>query len=817
MTIKRTRYTNRGYTLIELLIVIAIIGILTAIGIVSFSSVQSQSRNSQRLSKITVISEALEKYYDKNGAYPSCAEITAASNTVSSTTLNGLDPSVLTTPSGAKGTNSFTSCTTDPISDTFAYILNSNGSYTLKYKEEGVSSSVKSVASRRSSTDIMYTLTLTAGTGGTVSSGGSYAANTAPIITATANAATGYTFDSWTGSAGCFGISSHTITMDASKSCTATFTAGAVAAPAAPTVVIASQPTSSTTRWSWTPTPPAWTCQTGSTIRYTYQMTTTSPTTSGTWSSTVTATTADYGTGTEGTYYTLNVKAECFNATTNMTSGWSTIGSSPPYYRAIPQCTLGLTAVGGGTVSKSPDTATYNCGLTIKATPTITASPAANYDFSTWTGTDCGTTSSHIVTMTANMDCKASFTPTAIGQPAALTVTAVTSGDTTTWTRSNGVCGANTAFYQYKYTIDTTVISDWTDYQTATAPQTTPSEGHTYIMAFKVRCYNAAATSAYSTEGSKDYFRQFSLAISADTGGTVNTAVNGSYATNSTVTITATASAGYRFGSWVNITGTTGATACTGADSHVITIDGTKKCQAKFIKTYTLVVSVVGTGGTVNTAVNGTYDTGATPTITATKAANYDFSTWTGTDCGTTSSHIVTMTANMDCKASFTATTYTLTLTASPVAGGSVSKTGTSPYASGSTPTITATANSGYVFSSWTGTNCSGVASHPVPAMAANMSCTANFTAGKTLTLKSSGGGTIYTGDGYINTTTSGSHVYLTGTVVALFYNVASGSGFGGWQGAGCFPWGQYYINQQITLNADMTCTAYSAYIPPQP
>jgi prepilin-type N-terminal cleavage/methylation domain-containing protein len=43
--------SSNGFTIIELLVVISIIGILTTIGIVSFSSIQSGARNTQRSSR----------------------------------------------------------------------------------------------------------------------------------------------------------------------------------------------------------------------------------------------------------------------------------------------------------------------------------------------------------------------------------------------------------------------------------------------------------------------------------------------------------------------------------------------------------------------------------------------------------------------------------------------------------------------------------------------------------------------------------------------------------------------------------------------
>lgn len=59
-----------GFTLIEILIAVAIIGILTAIGIVSYSSVNRRARDAKRTGDIEQIRSALEMYRSDNGFYP---------------------------------------------------------------------------------------------------------------------------------------------------------------------------------------------------------------------------------------------------------------------------------------------------------------------------------------------------------------------------------------------------------------------------------------------------------------------------------------------------------------------------------------------------------------------------------------------------------------------------------------------------------------------------------------------------------------------------------------------------------------------------
>ncbi len=65
--------TGKGFTLIEIMVVIAIMGLLAAIITASLSSAKAKARDSRRTSDLKEIQGALEVYYSLNQQYPVCA------------------------------------------------------------------------------------------------------------------------------------------------------------------------------------------------------------------------------------------------------------------------------------------------------------------------------------------------------------------------------------------------------------------------------------------------------------------------------------------------------------------------------------------------------------------------------------------------------------------------------------------------------------------------------------------------------------------------------------------------------------------------
>lgn len=87
-----------GFTIVELLIVIVVIGILATLVIVTFTGIQQKSRNSQRQTDINAVASHVESFYAQWGFYPGLADI--QNSAFVTKYMKGLDPEALKDPKG---------------------------------------------------------------------------------------------------------------------------------------------------------------------------------------------------------------------------------------------------------------------------------------------------------------------------------------------------------------------------------------------------------------------------------------------------------------------------------------------------------------------------------------------------------------------------------------------------------------------------------------------------------------------------------------------------------------------------------------------
>ena len=90
-----------GFTIVELLIVIVVIGILAGLVITTFSGIQQKARDTERETDIKALHGQLEAFWAQKGYYPSLTDMNTASNAFVTANLKGLDLGALKDPKGA--------------------------------------------------------------------------------------------------------------------------------------------------------------------------------------------------------------------------------------------------------------------------------------------------------------------------------------------------------------------------------------------------------------------------------------------------------------------------------------------------------------------------------------------------------------------------------------------------------------------------------------------------------------------------------------------------------------------------------------------
>ncbi len=210
-------------------------------------------------------------------------------------------------------------------------------------------------------------------------------------------------------------------------------------------------------------------------------------------------------------------------------------------------------------------------------------------------------------------------------------------------------------------------------------------------------------------------------------------------------------------------------------------------------------------GGTVSGG--GTYSNGQSCTVSATANIGYSFTNWTenGNVVSTNASYTFTVNANRTLVANFTLNSYTITATANPTAGGTV--TGGGSYNYGASCALTATANQGYTFTNWTENgNVVSTNANYTFTVNANRTLVANFTANTytiNVSANPSNGGTV-----------NGSGTYTYGQSCTVVATANTGFTFTNWTENGNVVSTNasytFTVNANRTLVANFTANTYT-------
>jgi len=114
------RNKNKGFTLIEMLVVIAVIGLLAALILVGLSSFRTRGRDTRRIADVKEIQNGLELYYMKSGEYPQQTSDMGEDKDVRAQIWNNLRTTLL---NAGLGINEIPQDPTAP-SRSYAYISN---------------------------------------------------------------------------------------------------------------------------------------------------------------------------------------------------------------------------------------------------------------------------------------------------------------------------------------------------------------------------------------------------------------------------------------------------------------------------------------------------------------------------------------------------------------------------------------------------------------------------------------------------------------------------------------------------------------------
>ncbi len=434
--------------------------------------------------------------------------------------------------------------------------------------------------------------------------------------------------------------------------------------------------------------------------------------------------------------------------------------------------TLSVSVTGSGTVSKDPDLTAYDPGTHVD----LTANPDPSWMFANWSGDLSGSANPVTLTMNADKTVMANFAATTYQ------LTVLTDGTTGSAVSPSGTTMVNEGEAQ---AISVSTVPSGYSFVNWTGEAGSPSIADPSSQSTTVTLSTGDATVQAN-------FVQDTYTLTVNTTGSGSVSKNPNQTTfnsGATVDLTATPVAGWSFSGWSG-------DASGSVNPLTVTMNANKTIMATFTQdTYTLTVNTTGSGSVSKNPNQTTFNSGATVDLTATPAAGWSFSGWSGDALGSVNPLTVTMNANKTITATFSQDTYTLTV--NTTGSGSVSKNpNQTTFNSGATVDLTATPVAGWSFSGWSG-DASGSVNPLTVTMNANKTITATFTQDTyTLTVNTTGSGSVSKNPNQ-TTFNSGATVDLTATPVA-------GWSFSGWSGDASGS-----VNPlTVTMNANKTITA---------
>src|ERR1022692_4571097 len=407
-----------------------------------------------------------------------------------------------------------------------------------------------------------------------------------------------------------------------------------------------------------------------------------------------------------------------------------TVGTSPATYTASFNTQYQLTTMAsppaGGTLTP-PSGGYYDSGSVVF----ITNTPNSGYTFTSWSGNiGSPTSTSCTVTMTGPQTVTANFTQTATP------ITILTSPEGLLFSVDNGtqqMAPQTLSLSQGPHTIAVAttqpggtgtqyVFTGWSDGGAVSHTITVGTTPATYTASFKTQY-------------------QLTTSASPGAGGTVTPVSGLFYDSGTVVPITATPSSGYSFTNW------SGNVASPSSASTTVTMSAPQTVMANFVSTSGITVAtsppglqiVVDAGApvmapqTYNWAAGSSHTIGVNSPQAGAAGTRYVYASWSD---GGGQTHTVTAPNSPTSYTASFATQYLLTTSASPGAGGTVTPVSGLFYGSGTVVPISATANSGYSFTNWSGNVAAPTSASTTVTMSAPQTVTANFvsTSGITVT-----------------------------------------------------------------------------------